>query len=661
MTGLGFWEDTPEEIKNLKASKISRLAYPQTGWRPVTEPPNIRHAKWIGLDLETKDLELNEHGPGWARGRGHIVGISVAVEGAKWYLPMRHEIEQENNLDPSQVLQWAAWALSGDGVKIGANLQYDIGWLKHEGVKVLGKTYDVQIAESLINETSELSLEELGWRYLGRGKTSDELKDWILESYGGPKTRWRKDIYRAPPSLVGPYAEDDADMPVAILRKQWPTLVRTGVMDVFEMECRLIRLLVDMRFQGVTIDMPTVEKLFKQFSEKAEEINRQACYIAGVSELNVDASASLAKAFDATGLQYPFTAPTDRNPNGQPSFTADFLKTVDHPLAKSVRSEREMRKLANTFLKSYLIDSNIGGKVYCSFHQTKTERGGTRTGRLASSDPNLQNIPVRTEEGKLIRSCFIMDHGHKQLRDFDYSQIEYRMLAHFATGAGSDELRARYNNDPNLDYHKLIGAMVKDIAGLDLARSYVKTVNFGIVYGVGIGHLAEMLGLDKEAAEDLLKKVHQAIPFAKSTMDDLSKEVNRTGIVKTILGRISHFDLWEPVDFKSRALPLPYEAARDRWGTAIMRAYLYRALNYRLQGSAAEIMKRGMDICYSNGVFDEIGVPRLQVHDELLWSEPHGIRDDAWTEMQHVFETCVPCSVPIRFEGGVGETWATAH
>lgn len=658
-----FWEDA-QATRGGPRTLGPMPEIPETGWRPPTDMPNIRHSKWHSIDVETWDPELNEAGPGWARGKGHIVGISVAVPDAKWYFPMRHEVQKELNLDPDMVTRWAKWALGDDSVKIGANITYDVGWLAEEGIKLGGKIYDVQFAEALLNETNKLALDELGWKYLRQGKTTDLLKPWAKSYYGTGEQTWRKDIYRCPVTLVGPYAEDDAAMPYQVLMKQWPQLVMQGLMPLFEMECGLIRLFVEMRQAGVQVDIPYAEQLEGKLAERQKEWQQRANHLAGF-DVNTGSSRHLARAFDNLGLPYGRTAPTEKHPDGQPSFTGDFLATVKHPFAEAVNQVQDMEKLLGTFIRSYLLEKHVNGKIFCSFNQvsgSSRKKGGARTGRLSSSDPNLQNIPTRTEEGKMIRQAFIMDYGHLQVRDYDYSQIEYRMLAHFATGAGSDEVRLKYNEDPDLDYHDMIGDMIFAVTGIRLSRSHVKNINFGLVYGLGIETLAMYLKTSVDEAKQLSEAFHAAVTFAKSTMDDLSTEVNRTGIVKTILGRQSHFDMWEPVEWYRRkgGAPLPIGAAREKWGNNIMRAYLYRALNYRLQGSAADCMKMAMYQCYTQGVFAETGVPRLTVHDELFFSDPGG-KETAWDEVKRICETCIPSKVPLRFDCGVGPNWREAH
>src|ERR1035437_52578 len=251
-----FWEDLPTSRKRGERVLGPLPAIPETGWRPPTELPDLRRASVMSFDVETYDPELEDHGPGWARGKGHLCGISIATPQQKIYVPMRHTVQAEMNLDPDKVLLWAKAMLETPCPKVGANLIYDVGWLRQEGVNVKGKLHDVQFAEALLDENSKVNLEALGRKYCGIGKEVDLLKDWVLNYYGGGQRGWRKDIHRAPVSLVGAYGEMDAALPLMIIKEQFPLLANEGLMDLFEMECKLIRILVDMRFAGVTIDIP---------------------------------------------------------------------------------------------------------------------------------------------------------------------------------------------------------------------------------------------------------------------------------------------------------------------------------------------------------------------------------------------------------------------
>jgi DNA polymerase I-like protein with 3'-5' exonuclease and polymerase domains len=652
-----LWQDIPVVSRGAERTLGPMPPIPETNWKPPSHFPNIIDAPWIALDCETYDPELNEYGPGWARGKGHIVGVSICTPAGAWYFPVKHTIQSELNLDADLVFKWLRYSLAGRQPKIGANLIYDIGWFRQEGINVNGPLYDVQYAEALLDETARLSLELLGWKYLRRGKTTDLLKEWIQAYYGTSDKKWRADIWRSPPSLAGHYAEDDARMPYQILMQQWPLLVSRGLIDLFEMECKLMRLLIDMRFEGVQIDLNYAERLREDLERRGKEELAKVEHLAGGS-VNVNSGEQLSRVFDKLGLYYPRTAPTERAPTGNPSFTAEVLKATKHPIAGLILKTKEIEKIRSTFVQGYMLDSHVNGKIYCSFHPLMGESGGAKTGRFSSSDPNLQNIPVRTAEGKAIRLAFVCDDGHEKIRAYDYSQIEYRMLAHFAVGDGSEELRARYWNDPKTDFHNFCGDLIKTHTAIELARSYIKNINFGLTYGMGLEHLAESLGVSIAEAQNLLNSYHSALPFAKKTMEKIGEDVQRDGVCYTILNRQTHFDLWEPRDWKRRSTPLPYGAAVQEYGLDIIRAYAYRALNYKLQGSAADVMKSAMVKCYEDGIFAATGVPRMTVHDELVFSDPGSVPHDAWREMQHAMETCIPgVRVPLKAEAAEGPTW----
>lgn len=655
-----FWEDLPTSRKRGERVLGPLPEIPETGWRPPTELPDWSGASVMSLDTETFDPELDDHGPGWARGpgKGHIVGVSLAIPGQRIYVPMRHEVQPEMNLDPDMVLRWMAYHMKQDCPKVGAHLQYDIGWLRNEGVTVNGKAYDVQLAQSLLNENSRVGLEVLGQMYCGVGKESDLLEEWCRNYYGTGKKNWRKDIYRAPVTLVGAYGEQDASLPLDVLNKMWPLLQSQNLLELFELECALTPLLIDMRFKGVSVDVPYSERLRDTLHDREREIQAQLDALAGTS-INVNSGGDLALAFDKAGLAYPRTAPTEANPEGNPSFIKEFLENHDHELPQLVTRVRGLAKLRGTFVEGYLLGSHVNGKIHGSFHQTKSDKGGAKTGRLASSDPNLQNIPTRSTEGKLIRQAFIHDLGHAAWYKFDYSQIEYRLLAHYARGEGAHLIREAYINDPRTDYHAATAELIRRITGIILQRAQTKNINFGIAYGMGISKLAKDLGISIAQAKELMEAYHLGVPFVKTTMEELSDFAQLHGYNTTILGRRTHFDTWEPSGWGEKAAALPYEAALSKYGTNIKRAFLYRTLNYTLQGSSADMMKAAMVKCYQDGVFDATGIPRLTVHDELDFSveeeTPYVL--EGFREMRHIMETVTPLSVPVIADAERGSNW----
>jgi DNA polymerase I-like protein with 3'-5' exonuclease and polymerase domains len=640
-----------------KAARLRMLpATPATGWLPPREFPNLDNAALIGIDCETFDPDLSAAGPGWARGRGHIVGVSLAAvthrgERGKWYFPVRHEVEPEYNLDAKNVFDYLRYTLQSNTPKVGANLQYDLGWLCEENILTNGMLFDVQYAESLLSESGRVGLEELGEKYLGKGKSSSLLYEWCALAYGGKATpAQRANIYRTSPRLAGLYAEDDADMPLDILHKQYPIIEAEGLQEVFRMECDLIRLLVRMRQRGVRVDLDRTEQIYTELRGETAtiqaEIKRQIGF-----EVNPDAGASLAKAFDYLGIAYPQTA------QGNPSFTKAVLDSIDHPIAQMIRDVREREKICNTFLRNYILLKNVNGRVHCQFHPLRGDADGTRSGRFSSSDPNLQNIPTRSKLGKKVRSAFVKDIGHFAWEKVDYSQIEYRCLAHFAVGPGSDALRDKYNNDPTTDYHTVTQALVKQIANQEIARPYIKNINFGLLYGMGEPLLAKTLGIPLHEARPLFNAYHTGNPYVAATMKAASDEVNRNGFITTIMGRRSRFELWESIDGKG--YPVSFELACEYYGQRIRVSHTHKAINRRLQGSAADIIKKAMVALDKSGVFDVLGVPLLQVHDELDNSIPDDspITREATAFMHRTMETVLPLRVPVKVDAGRGPHW----
>lgn len=679
-TALGLlWEDLPPPRRTGGGPRVRgpMPPVPETGWRPVTEFPNLSGAKVIGFDTETWDPDLNDAGPGWGRGRGHLVGASLSVEdGTSWYFPIRHGIEHGKqilppeeaamNMDPDQVMRFLQHTLGDIRPKVGANLIYDVGWLQWEGVKVKGPLFDVQFAEALLNsETPDVSLEGLGQEHLGMGKETSVLYDWLASWCGGKASdRQRANLFLSPPSLAGPYGEADASLPIQILAKQWPKLVSRGVLDLFYLECKLIPLLVAMRMKGSPVNVAKAEQLYDRLGDKLGKYEEQLVDLAG-QPVNPNASESVKAAFQK--LSIPLPQKLDKKTGEMKvSFAAPMLEEIDHPLCHKILEWRQISKVRGTFVKGYIIDKNVNGRVYTSFHPLKGDGHGARSGRFASSDPNLQNIPIRSDTGKLVRALFECVSGGRW-RSFDYSSIEYRLLVHYAVGPGSDEVRARYAADPTVDYHKIVADLILKLTGLELDRGKTKTINFGIIYGMALNALALALNLPKTEAKKLLDSYHAAIPYARETMDMSANEVHTTGMVRTIMNRASDFNQWGRKGFSEDRTSLDYEAACRKWGPYnIERQHTHKALNRKLQGSAADILKAAMVKAWEDGLFNDsaCGVPVLTVHDELDFEDMGDPDNPAWAELKRTMETCMGPNllrVPLLVEGGIGANWAEAH
>lgn len=683
-----------DDLVTRKSVRLKALPpTPETGWRPPAEFPRLTDAAAISYDVETFDPELDTAGPGWARKRGHIVGVSVGamdrqgLNAQAWYFPARHIVEPEYNMPTDNVFGWLKDTLETSTPKIGANLLYDMGWLTEENIFVKGMQYDVQYAEALIDEEAYVNLDALALKYLGIGKEKDALKDWIDEAYRPNKSAWRADIYRASPRLAGPYGEADSLLPLRILPKQWDILNEQSLTQIFNMECRLIPLLIRMRSRGVSVD---VERAIELKTELDKDIPTLYSRIASEYGVVIDActNANLERLFERLGIKFPRAA------TGKGSFRKEFLQGLDHPVGNEINNIREHEKMSGTFLKAYIIDKNIDGKIYPQFHPLKGDDNGTLVGRFASSAPNLQNIPARTKLGKKIRSCFVPDRTCTRWRKFDYSQIHYRILAHYAVdglhnyfsaisefwqspigslwgGTGTaDALRLRYINDPDTDYHLDVFKNVAPLMGWDVSnpdvvaekRRPIKNVNFGLLYGQGEKSLAYKAGMSGDHAKGFFDSYHKGASYVKPTMAAIGAEMQQNGFVRTVLGRRVRFNYWEANSYERNGQPLHYTDALRAYGSNIRRSYEYRSINYKFQGSEPDIMKTGMLNCYDSGVFDYTGYPCLTCHDELDFND----LDDspqmaqAYAYIQETMQNAVRLRVPVKVDMTVGKNWGDA-
>ncbi|MNJ07241.1 DNA polymerase I [compost metagenome] len=647
-----FW--LPDE-KIIKPERRPRPPVPQTGWSAPDYFPDLSRAKAIALDTETWDPQLLEAGPGWARGVGHILGISVATDcGYKGYFPMRHE---SGNLDPQMVLKWAQEQLGRQHqVKVGVNLTYDIGWLQQEGVYVKGLAYDCGFAEALLDETARQDLETMGQKHLGMGKESNLMYKWLADAYGGkPDGSQRANMYRCPVELAGPYAEEDAVLPLKIIKKQWTQLMEQGMLDVFLMECKLMPLMIAMRFNGVRVDLDKARLLEDELGEAAEiklaELRAQCGFTVGVNS-----GIQLAKAFDKFGYEYPLTA------DGNPSFTQEFLKTCTHKLGAHIIETRELIKMRSTFVRGYILNKNVNGRLYGVFRQMKSEGGGTVSGRFSSSDPNLQNIPIRTKLGARIRECFVPEVGHTW-KSLDLSSIEYRILAHFAVGTGAEEVRRAYQRDPHLDFHQLVCDMINELTGIGITRKSTKTINFGLLYGMGLDKLAASLMVPKDNAESMLNAYFDAQPYTKQTLEHYSAQANREGFVSTFMGRRARFESWVPARRGGRDMkPLRYQQAVEAYGPNLQRVGLHKAVNRVLQGSAADCLKAAMLQYWEAGLFDAMPM-LLTCHDENGFSyDGSKIHQEALREARHQMENPFGgLRVPLISSCDSGPSWGAVE
>jgi len=598
----------------------------------------------IGFDLETRDDGLRAGvGSGWPWRGGHVVGYSIAADNFKGYLPIGHE--GGGNLDKELVHRWLNNVFGDDKqIKVGANVMYDLGWASTEGIVVRGPVRDIQWAEALLNEhRRSYSLETIARERLGRGKDEARLIEAAKARGFDPKS----DLWRLPAGEVAAYATVDAELPRDLWVLQEPLLETDGLLPVCALEHSLMPLYLDMRRRGVRVDVDYAERLRDQLRGEVDLIRDDIHHRIGF-EVELWASRSVAEAFDAVGLTYGRTAKTN-----QPSITGELLKATDHWLAAGVLAARQKSKLAETFLNGVILGNLHNGRVHGEIHPLRGDDGGTVTGRLSMSDPNLQFIPKRTTEGKRIRRCFLPEEGERWA-SCDFSQQEPRLVVHFAAllaAAGGNvpgaiAARDRYINDPDLSYHQFTADLT------NLPYSQAKALNLAIIYGRGIATTAAELHLTHDQTKALFTKHHAELPFAKAMAEACQDVVRRRGYLKSLFGRHVRFPFWEPSSWHNRDGMLPLEQAREKWpGKRLVRARLHKALNSLIQPSAADQTKASMKAVLDAGLGHHL---LIQVHDELCCSVP----DEATaTRIGELMRDSVKLEVPSKVDVTLGDNW----
>ena len=551
------------------------LFTPETEWVMPEELKDLRGHKEIAIDLETNDPHLKQLGSGNVTKRGHIAGVAVAVEGWSGYFPIHHE--QGGNMDKKLVLEWLQDILNQEKTTfIFHNAMYDVCWLRSAGLTIKGPIVDTMIAASLIDENRmSYALNPLAKQYVGLGKDEKVLVEAAKE-YGLDA---KADMWRLPPMFVGQYAERDAESTLKLWQRLKIEIYNQELMDVFTLETDLFPCLVDMRFKGVRVDLEKAQNIKLNLIKREETLIKKIKDLTGV-HVEIMAARSIAKAFDKLKLPYDRTAKSN-----EPSFTKNFLQNHPHELPKAIAEARELNKAHSTFIDS-ITKHEVDGRIHADINQIRSDAGGTVTGRFSMSNPNLQQIPARHPElGPMIRSIFIPEEKHVW-GSFDYSQQEPRILVHYAklqNLEGVDEIVDAYNTG-DADFHQVVA----DMAGIE--RKQAKTINLGLMYGMGKNKLMAELGLMKESAEKLIRQYHSKAPFVKQLMDNVSRKANDRGKIRTLGGRACHFDLWQPVQF-GVFKPLPLEQARKEYDEPLKRAFTYKALNKLIQGSAADMTK----------------------------------------------------------------------
>jgi len=605
----------------------------QTEWVKPTEFPDLRQVDEIAIDLETKDPDLIKKGSGSVIGNGEVIGIAVATKHYKGYFPIAHE--GGGNMDRSRVLDWLKDILEATSTKIFHNAIYDVCWLRAMGFKINGDIVCTMIAAAVTDENRfRYDLNSLSWHYLGYGKNEAALAEAASEWGIDPKS----EMYKLPSMHVGAYAERDAEVTLGLWQEMKKEIISQDLEDIFDLETELFPCLVDMRFKGVRVDIEKAHAMKTEFKKAEQGLLRSI-----KRETNIDtqiwAARSIANVFDMLRLEYPRTEKTEA-----PSFTKNFLQEHKHPVVNMIAKAREINKAHTTFIDSILRYEHKG-RIHAEINQLRNAGGGTVTGRFSYQNPNLQQIPARNKDlGPKIRSLFIPEEGHRW-GVFDYSQQEPRLVVHYASlyklPSVYDVIDA-YNTDSSADFHQTVADMAQ------IPRSQAKTINLGLFYGMGKAKLQAELGVTKEKATDLFNQYHAKVPFVKQLMEKASNRAQDRGQIRTLLGRLCRFHLWEPNSFGMHKAMSHEDALREH-GPGIRRAYTYKALNKLIQGSAADMTKKSMLELYKEGI-----IPHIQIHDELDLSIEN---DEQAKKVIEIMENAVTLEVPNKVDYESGDNW----
>lgn len=558
-----------------------------------------------------------------------LVGIALAWQvGKGYYIPVRCATGPA--LPPAAVCEALAPLLADAGtLKVGHHLKYDLNVLRNAGMPVSGPLFDTMIAAFVLDPgLNSYKLDTLAQRFFGHVMIP------ITDLIGRGRDQLRMD--QVPLPRVAEYAAEDADYTWRLKVLLEGRLRGAEVADLFyKTEMPLVRVLTDMEFEGISIDVDYLRQMSRTLAARAAELNEQVQAEAGV-KFNLDSPKQLAEVlFDTLKFRVIKRTRTAR------STDADTLEALaretGHPLLAKVLEYRELQKLLGTYVDALpKARSRRTGRVHTSFHQT-----GAITGRLSSSEPNLQNIPIRTEIGRQIRRAFVPRQADQRLIVADYSQVELRVLAHFC----EDEALTRAFRD-NLDIHAFVAAEINGVA-LDAVtremRARAKAVNFGLIYGQTAFGLAQATGMSRTEATAFIERYFARYPRIRGFIDRCIQQARNDGYVATILGRRR-----------------PIHNIHSRNPSA--RAQAERlAVNTVVQGSAADLIKSAMNRLHSRVTEQRLPLRLLlQVHDELVCEAPQAQAQELAEVVAEVMRTALPLRVPLAVDVAVAANWLEA-
>jgi DNA polymerase-1 len=582
----------------------------------------LQNCQRFSIDIETTGLDyLN----------ASLVGISLAISPHQAaYIPVGHDVEKApKQLSKAYVLSHLKPILENDKYKkIGQNIKYDMHILQNEGVQLQGIEFDTMLASYVINSiASRHNMHDLALKYLGK-KTSS------FEDIAG-KGSQQKTFNQIELTVATDYACEDADITLQLYHVLSPMLAQTPSLQTLfnKIELPLLSVLCEMERAGVLLDKTQLLDQAEELAYQLEDLEQEAYAMAG-EQFNLNSTKQLRYVF-FNKLQYPILRKT---PKGEPSTAEDVLTdlALDHELPNVILVHRSLSKLKNTYLDKLpmMIDAKTG-RLHTHYHQAVTT-----TGRLSSSEPNLQNIPVRTQEGRRIRNAFVARDNHVILAA-DYSQIELRIMAHLSEDASLLEAFGA-----NKDIHQATAAEVFNVPFADVTqdqRRRAKAVNFGLIYGMSAYGLSQQLDISRYEAQSYIDTYFERYPQVAVYMENTRRQAEDKGFIETIYGR---------------RLYLPdIKAANHQRREAAKRA----AINAPMQGSAADIIKIAM-IEVSKWLQVQPNVHMLmQVHDELVFEVHKSHIESARQEVKRLMTESVLLNVPLIVDIGIADSWEQAH
>lgn len=614
-------EDTDDSLPEAPADVEYDLVLDESALDAWLE--KLSTAELFAFDTETTSLNYME---------AELVGVSFAVEpGKAAYVPVAHDYMGAPEQISREVLLTKLKPLleSEQHKKVGQHLKYDMNVLALYGIELQGIAFDTMLESYVLNSTATRhDMDSLADRYLG-------VKTIKFEEIAG-KGKKQLTFNQIEMEQAAPYAAEDADITLRLHQAIDAQLSKDQTLsNVFqEIEKPLIPVLSRIERNGALVDAAMLGEQSIELAARMVELEREAYDLAG-KEFNLASPKQLQQILFEE-LEIPVIKKT---PKGAPSTAEDVLQelALEYPLPKLILEHRSLSKLKSTYTdKLPLMINPETGRIHTSYHQAVTA-----TGRLSSTDPNLQNIPVRTQEGRRIRHAFVAPEGYKIVAA-DYSQIELRIMAHLSQDKGLLDAFSKGE-----DIHRATAAEVFKV-GLDEVsadqRRSAKAINFGLIYGMSAFGLAKQLGIARKDAAQYIEHYFETYPGVQHYMDDIRTKAQEEGYVETLFGR---------------RLYLPEIKAKN----AMRRQAAERtAINAPMQGTAADIIKRAMvavDQWLPESEFDVRMI--MQVHDELVFEVREGQVDQFITEVKAQMAGAAELDVPLLVEAGVGENWEQAH